>query len=69
MAYAELAPDTHKSLDEIDQANVETGFRLARSLALQNAALDRRLTPCMRSRYGGALVFHERQDYAGLAWL
>lgn len=38
-----------RSLDEIDRANIETGFRLARSLALQNAALDPRLPPaCVR---------------------
>ncbi len=49
MAYTDLARDAHHSLDDIDRANVETGFRLARSLALQNAALDQRLQPaCVR---------------------
>lgn len=49
MATTELAADAYQSLDEIDRANIETGFRLARSLALQNAALDQRLPPaCVR---------------------
>ncbi|MBS0252608.1 MAG: hypothetical protein JSR78_16250 [Proteobacteria bacterium] len=49
MAHLHSASDERQSLDEIDEANVRTGFRLARSLALQNAALDNRLTPaCVR---------------------
>ncbi|CCB64064.1 hypothetical protein [Hyphomicrobium sp. MC1] len=49
MLDTKQASDVRHSLDEIDEANVRTGFRLARSLALQNAALDNRLPPaCVR---------------------
>lgn len=66
MAYAQLAPEAHQSLDEIDRANVETGFRLARSLALQNAALDQRLPPaCVRIM---AAISYFMNDKTMRAW-
>ena len=33
------------TLEDIDAANIATGFRLARTLALHNAVLDNRLPP------------------------
>lgn len=66
MAYTELAPEAHQTLDEIDRANVATGFRLARSLALQNAALDNRLTPaCVRVM---AAISYFMNDQTMRAW-
>jgi len=66
MADLSLAPDARHSLDEIDEANVRTGFRLARSLALQNAALDKRLPPvCVRVM---AAISYFMNDTTMRAW-